>query len=197
MLLSLFIATAAHAAPDLTVSGGLRTTLSTFNQSAWENTGTGTGGQLGVQIGDRVGTEWFADYITSDLEGPARRVDDHIGWSLLFYPIATDGYQKPVLPYVLAGHCFDYTRISVVDGRKERAEDRWSSAIQFGAGTRFNLTERLDLSPTAQYMMHLGNDLHYEPHGHGKVGSSHHGSIEGHLLFNLSVNYRFMMPKSA
>ena len=191
MLVLIYLLSAAQAAPDLTLAAGVRTTLSTFNGGDWDRAGNGTGGQMRVQIGDRVGTEWFFDYLTTDLEGPARRIDDHIGWSLMFYPVTTDGYTKPVLPYLLAGHCFDYTQIATHEDRA----DRWSSAVQFGAGAHFNLSERVDLSPTAQYMIHLGNDLHYEPEGHGHVDSGHAGTLEGHLLFNLSVNYRFLMPK--
>ncbi|MCO4744386.1 MAG: hypothetical protein KC912_06330 [Proteobacteria bacterium] len=204
MLTLLLLFGAAEAAPKLTLSGGMRTTVSAFSEGRLDRVGLGVGGQSRIQIGDRVGTEWFLDYISTDLEGGAHRVDDHIGWSVMFYPLPTDGFTKPVLPYVLAGHCFDYTVISIPGaghihpGETSPAEatraSRLSSAVQFGVGTHFNLTERFDISPTAQYMIHLGNDLHYDPKGHGHAEQSRAGALEGHLLFNVSVNYRFKMP---
>lgn len=205
MLALLLLFGAAEAAPDLTISGGMRSTVSTFNEGRWDRAGLGIGGQTRVQIGDRVGTEWFLDYISTDLEGGAQRIDDHIGWSVMFYPLPTAGFTKPVLPYVLAGHCFDYTTIKIPgadhvhEGESEDVLEgskasRLSSAVQFGLGTHLNLTERFDISPTVQYMIHLGNDLHYDPKGHGHAERGPAGTLEGHVLFNVSANYRFKMP---
>jgi hypothetical protein len=86
---------------------GVRTTVSTFNHGQFNNTGTGVGGQFRIQFADRVNSDWFFDYLTGDIEDYASRTDYHIGWSVLFYPTKkTDVIARP---YVLAGHCFDYT----------------------------------------------------------------------------------------
>lgn len=179
---------------------GIRSTVSAFNHSRQADVGTGFGGQFHLQFSDRVNSEWFADYVTSNISNRINRQDVHIGWSVMYYLIDTKDFTRPVTPYILAGHCFDYTSLKdqwqVVDKK-----DRWSAAIQAGLGTHFNLSPKLDLSITAQYMLHLGNhlDVHLEgEHVHGddvafeEVSFDAHkgGGVEGHLLFNISLNYK-------
>jgi len=167
---------------------GTRTTLSTFNGHENESAGFGIGGQFRLQFADRVNSDWFFDYITSDIGDVASRTDYHIGWSVLFY--LTKEPATRLKPYILAGHCFDYSEFQDNSNFTMR-KTRLSSAVQAGAGVHFNLTPRLDLSFVAQYMLHLGNEVHAHMHGdelefHEESGSS----FEGHLLFNLSVNYK-------
>ena len=93
-------------------------------------------------------------------------------------------------PYILAGHCFDYTQMVSKRNSINRLE-RWSSAVQGGAGVHFNLSERLDLSLVGQYMVHLGNEIHTElengtVHFHEENGAS----LEGHMLFHFGINYK-------
>jgi len=167
---------------------GVRTTISTFNHGNIGNTGTGVGGQFRLQFADRVNSDWFFDYITSDIEDFASRTDYHIGWSVLFYPTKKlDGLIKP---YILAGHCFDYTRL-VDNANQNNFIERWSSAVQGGAGMHINLTPRLDLSVVSQYMIHLGT--HIDAHAHNGVIEFHSqkgSSLEGHLLFHVGINYK-------
>lgn len=167
---------------------GVRTTVSTFNHGQFNNTGTGVGGQFRIQFADRVNSDWFFDYLTGDIEDYASRTDYHIGWSVLFYPTKkTDVIARP---YVLAGHCFDYTLL-VDNSNKNNYMERWSSAVQGGAGVHFNLSQRLDLSVASQYMIHLGN--HVDAHKHGGAVEFHSekgASLEGHLLFHVGVNYK-------
>lgn len=167
---------------------GVRTTMSTFNGDHNESNGFGAGAQFRLQFADRVNSDWFFDYINSEVGDYANRTDYHIGWSVLFYP--TKNPTSFVRPYILAGHCFDYTRMVSKRDMSNTAE-RWSSAVQGGAGVHFNLTERLDLSLVGQYMIHLGNEIHAELHGsdvdfHVEDGAS----LEGHLLFHLGINYK-------
>lgn len=170
------------------VSAGVRTTVSAFNGHENETTGLGVGGQFRIQFADRVNSEWFFDYINSDIGDFAHRTDYHIGWSVLFYPL---NQEKPIVrPYILAGHCFDYTRLTD-NGDSENFDERWSSAVQGGIGTHFNLSDRLDLSLTSQYMIHLGNEVHADRHNATVEFHEHKGaSLEGHLLFNLGIHYK-------
>lgn len=64
-----------------TVSLGVRSTVSTFNSHHDEGTGLGVGGQFRIQFADRVNSDWFFDYIKSDIGNFASRTDYHIGWS--------------------------------------------------------------------------------------------------------------------
>lgn len=168
---------------------GMRTTLSTFNGHHDESNGLGVGGQFRIQFADRVNSDWFFDYINSEIGDFANRTDYHIGWSVLYYP--TSNPKSFVRPYILAGHCFDYTRIVSKSDRNNLME-RWSSAVQGGAGVHFNLSDRLDLSLVGQYMVHLGTEIHTELQSGGIVqfeeGTG--ASLEGHMLFHLGINYK-------
>ncbi|MDG1331927.1 MAG: hypothetical protein P8P74_06335 [Crocinitomicaceae bacterium] len=167
---------------------GTRTTLSAFNGHDNESPGFGVGGQFRVQFAGRVNSDWFFDYITSDIDDVATRTDYHIGWSVLYY--LTEQPATRLRPYLAAGHCFDYTVLQDninITNRKER----FSSAVQAGAGVHFNLTPRLDLSFVTQYMLHLGNELHADVHdGQLEFHQEERTSFEGHLLFHLSINYK-------
>lgn len=170
------------------VSLGVRSTFSTFNGGEAANNGMGAGGQFRIQFSDKVNSDWFFDYITGNIGDFARRTDYHIGWSVIFYP--TKNLTPKVRPYILAGHCFDYTQLSDNSNSNNYLE-RWSSAVQGGAGMHFNLSPRLDLSAVCQYMIHLGTDVHAERIGgnvefHQEKGAS----LEGHLLFHVGINYK-------
>ena len=170
------------------LSLGVRSTVSTFNGHHDESNGFGVGGQFRLQFADRVNSDWFFDYIKSDLGDYGSRTDYHIGWSVLYY--LRKNTSVKVKPYVLAGHCFDYTRLEDNYDRTNYSQ-RWSSAVQGGAGVHFNLSPRLDLSVVAQYMMHLGNEVSAHEHEgivefHEEAGTS----MEGHMLFHVGINYK-------
>jgi opacity protein-like surface antigen len=171
-----------------TLSFGQRSTISTFNEGD-ERSALGLGGQFRIRLSERVNTEWFFDYLPAT-NRYTRRADYHIGWSVLFYPFNTG--NELFVPYVLAGHCFDYTRHTDLSNSANQI-DRWSSAVQGGIGTHINLTERLDISVSSQYMIHLGTDVHSHIVG-GQVEFEQHkgGSLEGHLLFTIGFNYKFV-----
>lgn len=167
---------------------GMRTTLSTFNGHHNESNGLGLGGQFRLQFANRVNSDWFFDYIRSDIGDYATRTDYHIGWSVLYYPF---NYNNALVqPYILAGHCFDKTDM-FENGNRSNNVTRWSSAAQAGLGVHFNITPRFDISVVSQYMLHLGNEVHAHLHNgvvefHEKTGSS----MEGHLLFHVGINYK-------
>lgn len=170
---------------------GVRSTISTFSHGALDEIGYGAGGHFRIQLTERISTEWYMDVLSTDIRQKANRMDYHIGWSVYFYILHPKGFTRKVTPYALAGHCFDYTRIAT-NGRNNTAMDRWSSAVQMGLGTHFNLTPRFDISVTCQYMLHLGNDLHAHVHDDGDVHIEEHSNAgwEGHLLISISANYK-------
>jgi hypothetical protein len=170
---------------------GVRNNLSAFSDAG--EVAFGYGGQFRIRVLERLNTDWFADYMTTDIAGLARRTDVHIGWNVLAYPLKDPMQKGKITPYILAGHCFDYTKVAL--NHSKEYDDKWSSAVQAGLGAHHNLTERFDLSLTAQYMMHLGYDVHAEVHQtdsgmHAEVHKEKISGIEGHLLFNVSLNYR-------
>lgn len=168
---------------------GVRSTLSAFSHGE-KNLGYGAGGQFRIQLADRVNTEWFLDVLSTNLENKAQRMDYHIGWSVMYYVIDPRAFTRKATPYAVAGHCFDYTRISENAG--DAAQGRWSSAVQAGFGFHYNITPKLDISPQVQYMLHLGKELHAHISDEGvEIEEHEHSGWEGHLLFNISMNYKF------
>lgn len=170
---------------------GMRNTMSAFSDDGAY--GFGYGGQFRIRVLSRVNTDWYMDYITTDIAGVARRVDWHIGWSVLAYPFNYQMLKGKATPYILAGHCFDYTKVS--KNNSSFFKDKYSSAVQFGLGTHYNITDRVDVSLTAQYMMHLGYDVHaevFEFEGKKDVLIEKEAvrGVEGHMLINVSLNCR-------
>lgn len=176
---------------------GMRQTTSLFGHD--NVPGMGVGGQMRWQLFDFMNTEWFADWINIDLNGAGTRNNAHIGWSVMFYPIRTGR----VIPYALAGHCFDYAQVIPFStpylDRSDDIVSRWSSAVQAGLGTHFFITNRFDVSLSAQYMLHLGDHLDYEVQSTGAgsylVTHQHNSAtantgVEGHVLISASINYR-------
>lgn len=171
---------------------GVRTTISTFSHGSFDETGYGAGGHFRLQLTNRINTEWFLDVLHTDIAGIANRKDYHIGWSVMYYLISPKEFKRPVVPYVVAGHCFDHTRIAP-NGRNSEAQKRGSSAVQAGLGTHFNLTPKFDISLTCQYMLHLGKELHAHVDGdHLEIEKHNNAGWEGHLLISISANYKFM-----
>lgn len=171
---------------------GVRSTVSAFNDHEYGNTGFGYGGQFRIQFADRVNSEWYLDYLTGPIKFDDKvyghRTDYHIGWSVAYY--FTDKLAPPIKPYAVVGHCFDRTELRS-NGDSGEFMKKGSSAIQAGAGVHFNLSERLDLTLVGQYMFHLGEDVHADLHDgalefHREKGAG----LEGHMLFNLSINYK-------
>ena len=174
----------------------MRQTTSLFGHD--KTPGLGVGGQMRWQIFDYLNTEWFADWITIDLNGAGTRNNAHIGWSVMFYPTR----KGRVIPYAVAGHCFDFAKITPLSTPYlDRSSDiitRWSSAIQGGLGSHFYITDRFDVSLSAQYMLHLGNHLDYEVQqtgaGYYLETENHTGmeevGLEGHILMTASLNFR-------
>ncbi len=196
ILLALFLPVMGKAQEHLdTESGyfqlGVRNAVSAFSDDGAN--GFGYGGQFRIRVLSRVNTDWYGDYITTDIGGIAKREDLHIGWSVLAYPFNCVTTKGKITPYILAGHCFDYSKVTKnSDGFYK---EKWSSAVQAGLGMHYNITDKTDISLTAQYMMHLGKDIHAEVFEiDGKkdvlIVKNQVRGIEGHMLINVSLNVR-------
>ena len=168
------------------ISIGSRSTTSLFNDVDKSSLGMGIGGQFRLQITNRLNTEWFFDYLSSNLYDLVARRDFHIGWSAMYYPI--DRNNKILNPYIVAGHCFDQTFLKALDNQ---TFSRFSSAIQSGIGININIHPRWDITFLSQYMIHLGKDIHvtYDSGNIFFQENSKHG-IEGHILLTLGINYK-------
>lgn len=183
----------AQELPIKTNQGGLfsislRSTTSIFEHKDFGINGFGYGGQLRLQFANRLNTEWFADYMRGNIDNLASRTDYHVGWSVMYY--FTDKVAPPVKPYIIAGHCFDKTELVDNSDRSNRISKN-SSAIQAGGGVHFNITERMDITFVAQYMFHLGPDVHAHIENEQVMLHREKGTgIEGHLLLNLGINYK-------
>lgn len=202
LVTALLIAVTAFGQSDFVRPGGqfslgVRSTTSLFSDES--GTGTGFGGQFRIRFFHLLNSEWFADYITSDIGGGlGTRTDYHIGWSVMFYPAFAyrNNERLKLQPYLLAGHCFDYTRFEGNDFAEHNIRSRWSSAVQGGLGFHLPLTDRLDFSLSGQYMMHFGKEI--EPHvrtnaaGKDYLYFDEHAveGLEGHLLVTCSMNIR-------
>lgn len=168
---------------------GTRNTISLFNEDG--AIGKGIGGQARFQFSNRINSEWYADYISSE-KNVTHRDDYHIGWSLMYYPGREVRFERLLQPYLIAGHCFDYSVVSE-KGNKKNSADRFSSATQAGVGTHLNITKRFDCSLSGQYMLHFGKGLHSEVNeGVVSIGRDDHTHADGHLLFTISINYKFV-----
>lgn len=169
---------------------GMRSVLSAFSDNKY--TGMGLGGQFRLKLGNRLNTEWFADYITSNVEDLAHRTDYHIGWAVQYYPFNNVIAKGKFTPYIEAGHCFDYTEV-VQNTYSHLSLSRWSSAVHSGIGTCYNISDNFDVSLSAKYMLHMGKDIHTQvvkgPTDIPEVQmTKESATLEGHLLVTLSLN---------
>lgn len=168
---------------------GTRNTISMFNDD--KGIGIGIGGQYRIQVTKRIGTEWFFDYITSKNGNITSRNDYHFGWSTMFYPVKNIERERFIQPYIIAGHCFDYSKVTE-QANKNNAADRWSIATQAGLGTHFNFSNRLDCSLSAQYMLHFGKDIETTmDKNQVLIERKNLTTPDGHFLITLSFNYKF------
>ena len=185
ILLSSYLSSSQEISQSGNMSIGTRVTTNMFGN---EGGSAGLGGQFRLRFSDKVNSEWFADYITSTSNHLIKRDDYHIGWSLMFYtgPATSSSLLQP---YILAGHCFDYSKMSEKKNPSNNS-GRLSMAMQAGAGTHINITPLFDFSLSAHYMIHLGKEIDHtisDDHiSFTKAGST----LEGHLLTTLSINYK-------
>ena len=169
------------------ISIGTRNTFSVFNSD--EAFGKGIGGQTRVQLGKRLNTEWFFDYINSRTTYASRN-DYHVGWSVMYYFTNSYDFTQLFQPYLQVGHCFDKTQVFEINNKSNQA-GRWSMATQAGIGTHINITPKLDCSLACQYMLHFGKDIEsaFEK-GEVIIQKTDHTKMDGHMLASISFNYK-------
>lgn len=173
-----------------TFSLGARNTMNIFFESP-DMIGQGAGGSFRIQIGERLNTEWFADYVSSKLYQRAERIDKHIGWNVMYYLLDTKSFQRSFTPFLAAGHCFDYTGIRL-NGLDQPTIGKWTSAVQMSLGTHCNINQRFDITLSSLYDLHLGREVEVELTPENKVDIESHRNAgwEGHVMLILSVNYK-------
>lgn len=211
IVLLLFISTAFGQESSKEISSnkgeltfGVRSTGSLFSESG-NYFGVGAGWQIRYRMSKRLNTEWFADWITTDIGGLGQRIDAHIGESMIIYPSKNPGSTGNFTPYVMGGFCGDYTKIQsnllhndINDERTQDSKGRWSFATQLGVGTHYNITEAFDISLSAQYIMHFGADIHseIEKNSSGEdylyIHYEDGKSLEGHWFLTISANFVIM-----
>ncbi len=114
------------------------------------------------------------------------RLSHRVECTILLYGFVVSKLKS----YILAGHCFDYTKL-IDNNSAFGGIERWSSAVQGGAGVHWNLTEKLDLSFVVQYMLHLGNKINAERvNGYLTFTKEKGASLEGHMLLHVGINYK-------
>jgi opacity protein-like surface antigen len=168
---------------------GTRNTISAFNHD--NAVGKGIGGQFRIQFSNKINTEWYADYIVSKDRSYTSKTDYHVGWSVMYYLGKNTQFEKLLQPYLIAGHCFDYSIVSE-QANKDNSANRLSMATQAGIGTHINITKKFDCSLSGQYMLHFGKEIETDVTNEVVTIEKHdHSSPDGHLLFTLSFNYKF------
>ena len=169
---------------------GVRNTINIFTDAP-KSFGLGAGASFRMQLVDRVNTEWFGDYINSNLYNKANRRDAHVGWNVMFYILDPHGFKRKLTPFVGAGHCFDYTGIRL-NGENQQMHERWTAAVQMSVGCHYNITPQFDVSLSTLYVLHLGKELDTEQEKDGSVAIVEHSNAgwEGHIMFIISAHYK-------
>lgn len=192
LLVNVMDAQSRESLPGGRLGMGVRTTLNVFESY---KPGLGAGAQWKLSLNKRINTQWFLDYIASREGENVFRKDYHVGWSVQFALLKNGFRGNKVSPYLMAGHCFDLTKVGIAD--QETSPLVFTSAAQAGAGVSSFVTDNLELTLQTQYMIHLGKDVHVESETHGSEVHQHihidkHPGLEGHLLTTFAVNYYFL-----
>ncbi len=154
--------------------------------------GIGAGGQLKLAFSPRVNTDFFADLIDSKGERGSFRKDYHIGWAVQFGLFKGGFGSRKFVPYLMAGQCFDLTKVGVVG--QTASPLIFSAAVQGGAGVSSFVHRNVELNLQLQYMMHMTQHVHlnWNELGVASYDIDKGASAEGHLLTTFSVTFYFL-----
>lgn len=165
--------------------------------------GWGTGGNFKLGVSKKVNTEFFMDFINSDDGRSGYRHDHHVGWSVQISPFGNFG-EGTVRPYLLAGQCFDLTQVGIHPTRgwsayypAQKTPYVFSAAVQMGLGLSAFIHKNMELTFQAQYMIHLGKDVHidYSPmavDGAPVLEIEKETKPDGHIILSMTANYYFL-----
>lgn len=154
--------------------------------------GIGAGGQFKLAFSPRVNTDFFADLIDSKGERGSFRKDYHIGWGVQFGLLKGGFGSHRFVPYLMAGQCFDLTKVGVVS--QTASPLIFSAAVQGGAGVSSFVHRNIELNLQVQYMMHMTQHVHldWDESGVASYEVDKGASTEGHLLTSFSVTFYFL-----
>jgi hypothetical protein len=145
------------------LSMGARNCISIFTTNGKSFVGTGAGGQFALQIAKDFNSHWFADWITSNINNLAQRNDFHSGFSMMPQVFSILTGSKRISLFPLAGFCIDYTKFTITSGKNissgSNYVERYSFAAQAGGGATIPVSDQLDFSIEAHYMLHVGTDV--------------------------------------
>jgi hypothetical protein len=174
---------------------GSRNCISIFTTNGKSFVGTGAGGEFGIWIARDFNSHYFADWIASNIDNIAQRIDFHSGFSMMPQVFAPKAGTTGISAFPLVGICIDYTKFSITSGNNYLNGPKWlerySFAVQAGAGATLPVSEKLDMTIDGHYMVHIGTDVEIERNGNDVLLVKKGGTnLEGHLLFAFSINYK-------
>lgn len=154
--------------------------------------GIGAGGQFKLAFSPRVNTDFFADLIDSKGEKGSFRKDYHIGWAVQFGLFKGGFGSRKFVPYIMAGQCFDLTKVGVV--YQTASPLVFSAAVQGGVGVSSFVHRNVELNLQLQYMMHMTQHVHldWDELGVASYEIDKGASTEGHLLTTFSMTFYFL-----
>ena len=111
----------------------------------------------------------------------------------MYYPGSTVDFSNLLQPYIVAGHCFDYSKVWEQKNKSNYAE-RYTMATQAGVGTHINITRFFDCSLSAQYMLHFGKEVETNIDDKSVISfdKKNYSSADGHFLCSVSFNYKLI-----
>lgn len=168
---------------------GVRNSVNYFTGNS--SLGLGAGGQFKIAFSPKVNSEFFLDYISSNVHDYAWRKDYHIGWAVQF---ALGGeFGQGIRPYVMGGQCFDLTRAGIPF--REEVGPVFSAAVQLGGGASYFISPNFEMNLQLQYMAHLTKEVEIIAPEEGVLPSveiEKGAHFDGHLLTTLSFNFYFL-----
>jgi hypothetical protein len=180
------------------LSMGSRNCFSSFFSNGKAFVGTGAGGEFGLRIAKDFNSHWFADWIVSNVDNLAQRYDFHSGFSMMPEILSSRVGSKRLSMFPLAGICIDYTKFSITNGKNTTGGPTWlerySFAVQAGVGVTLPVSDRLDVSLEAHYMLHIGTCLGIDLKGDEvrllQMQPQQSLCLEGHYVLALSMDFK-------
>jgi hypothetical protein len=180
------------------LSIGARNCFSSFFSQGKGFVGTGAGGQFALRIAKDFNSHYFADWIVSNVSNLAQRYDFHSGFSMMPQLFSPRVGKKHLSVFPLAGICIDYTKFSVTTGIDSvslpRYVERYSFAVQAGFGVTLPVSNKLDVSLEAHYMLHIGTCVGILINGNNvrllEMQPAGNLCLEGHYVLAFSMDYK-------